>query len=74
MTLSVKSGMEIVIIRPPLVYAPGVKANFLSMMNWLWRGFPLPLGGLRKNRRSFIFIANLVSMINSCINHPAASN
>lgn len=74
MALSEKSGMEIVIIRPPLVYGPGVKANFLSMMNWLWRGFPLPLGGLRKNRRSFIFIDNLVSMITVCINHPAASN
>lgn len=74
MALSEKSGMEIVIIRPPLVYGPGVKANFLSMMNWLWRGFPLPLGSLRKNRRSFIFIDNLVSVIIACINHPAASN
>lgn len=74
MALSEKSKMEIVIIRPPLVYGPGVKANFLSMMNWLWRELPLPLGGLRKNRRSFIFIDNLVSIIITCINHPAAAN
>ncbi len=66
--------MELVIIRPPLVYGPRVKANFLSMMSWLWRGIPLPLGGVRKNRRSFIFIDNLVSMILTCINHPAAAN
>ena len=73
-TLSEETGMEIVIIRLPLVYGPGVKANFLSMMCWLWRGIPLPLGGVTKNRRSFVFIDNLVSMIIACINHPAAAN
>ena len=67
-------GMEVVIIRPPLVYGPGVRANFLSMMNWLRRGIPLPLGGVTKNRRSFVFIGNLVDMIVTCINHPAAAN
>lgn len=67
-------GIELVIIRPPLVYGPRVKANFLSMMNWLQRGFPLPLGSLTKNRRSFIFIDNLVDMIITCINNPAAAN
>lgn len=72
--LSEETGMEIVIIRSPLVYGPGVKANFLSMMNWLQRGIPLPLGGVTKNRRSFIFIDNLVSMIVACIDHPAAAN
>jgi nucleoside-diphosphate-sugar epimerase len=72
--LSEETGMEVVIIRLPLVYGPGVKANFLSMMNWLRRGFPLPLGGVIKNRRSFIFIDNLISMIIVCINHPAAAN
>ena len=72
--LSEETGMEIIIIRLPLVYGPGVKANFLSMMNWLQRGFPLPLGGVTKNRRSFVFIDNLVSMIGTCINHPAAGN
>lgn len=74
MTLSKETGMEVVIIRLPLVYGPGVKANFLSMMNWLWRGIPLPLGGVVKNRRSFIFIDNLVDMTIACINHPAAAN
>ena len=72
--LSEETGMEVVIIRSPLVYGPGVKANFLSMMNWLRRGIPLPLGDVTKNRRSFVFIDNLVSMIIACINHPAAAN
>jgi UDP-glucose 4-epimerase len=72
--LSAETGMEIVIIRSPLVYGPGVKANFLSMMNWLWRGIPLPFGGLTKNRRSLVFLNNLVDLIVVCINHPAAAN
>lgn len=72
--LSEETGMEIVIIRPTLVYGPGVKANFLSMMNWLQRGMPLPLGSITNNRRSFVFIDNLVSLIITCINHPAAAN
>ena len=72
--LSKETGMEVVIIRSPLVYGPRVKANFLSMMNWLQRGTPLPLGGVTKNRRSFVFIDNLVSMVITCIYHPAAAN
>jgi len=72
--LAKETGIEVVIVRPPLVYGPGVKANFLSMMNWLQRGFPLPLGGVTKNRRSFIYIDNLISLIITCINHPAAAN
>ena len=67
-------GMELVIIRPPLVYGPRVKANFLSMMNWLWKGMPLPLGGVNNNRRSLVFLDNLIDMIITCINHPAAAN
>ena len=74
MTLAEETGMEVVIIRPPLVYGPGVKANFLSMMSWLRREIPLPLGGITKNRRSFVCIDNLISMIITCINHPAAAN
>ena len=74
MALSEETGMEVVIIRSPLVYGPGVKANFLSVMNWLQRGLPLPLGSITENRRSFVFIDNLVSMIIACINHPAAAN
>jgi UDP-glucose 4-epimerase len=74
MALAKETGMEAVIIRLPLVYGPGVKANFLSMMNWLQRGIPLPLGGITKNRRSFVFLGILVDMIITCINHPAAAN
>lgn len=66
-----KSGMEIVVIRPPLVYGPGVKANFASMMNILQRGIPLPFGAI-KNKRSMVFIDNLVSLIQLCIGHPLA--
>jgi UDP-glucose 4-epimerase len=69
-----KTKLDAVIIRLPLVYGPGVKANFFSMMTWLQRGIPLPLGGVINNRRSFVFIDNLVSMIIACINQPEAAN
>lgn len=66
--------MEVVIIRPPLVYGPGVKANFESMMKWLYRGVPLPLAALTHNRRSLVALDNLVDLIVTCLNHPAAAN
>lgn len=72
--ISKETSMEVVIIRAPLIYGPGVQANFRSMMNWLQRGVPLPFGGITKNRRSFIFLDNLVDLIVTCINHPAAAN
>lgn len=72
--LSEETGMEVVIIRAPLVYGPRVQANFRSMMIWLQRGIPLPFGGITKNRRSFIFVDNLVDVIVTCINHLAAAN
>jgi nucleoside-diphosphate-sugar epimerase len=65
--------MEVVIIRPPLVYGPGVKANFASMMRWLQRGVPLPLGAIH-NQRSLVSLANLVDLILICLSHPAAAN
>jgi nucleoside-diphosphate-sugar epimerase len=71
--LSLDTGMEVVIIRPPLVYGPGVRANFLSMLSWLNKGVPLPLGAIR-NRRSLVAIGNLVDLIVTCIEHPAAAN
>lgn len=71
--LSRESGMEVVIIRPPLVYGPGVKANFLSMMRWLDKGIPLPLGAI-SNQRSLVAIGNLVDLIVTCLEHPAAAN
>lgn len=72
--LAAETGMEVVIIRPPLVYGPGVKANFLSMMHWLKRGLPLPLGAVTDNRRSLVALDNLVDLIVTCIDHPAAAN
>ncbi|MNQ60845.1 hypothetical protein D3C85_751440 [compost metagenome] len=61
------------IIRPTLVYGPGVKANFLNMMRWLHKGVPLPFGAIH-NRRSLVALDNLVDLIVTCIDHPAAAN
>jgi len=72
--IAAKTGMEVVIIRPPLIYGPGVKANFLSMMKWLHTGIPLPLGGIVGNKRSLVYIENLVDLIRVCIDHPCAKN
>lgn len=71
--LADETGMSVVIIRPPLVYGPGVKANFEAMMRWLIRGVPLPLGSIH-NRRSLVALDNLVDLIVTCIDHPAAAN
>lgn len=73
MKLAAETGLEIVIIRPVLVYGPGVKANFYSMMHWLQKGVPLPLGAL-PNRRSFVALDNMVDLIAVCLQHPAAAN
>jgi len=72
--ITAETGMEVVIIRPPLVYGPGVKANFQSMMRWLARGVPLPLAAVTENRRSLVALGNLVDLIVTCLNHPAAAN
>ena len=71
--LAVQTGMEMVIIRPPLVYGPGVKANFAALMRWLRRGVPLPLDAIH-NQRSLVALGNLVDLIVTCITHPAAAN
>jgi nucleoside-diphosphate-sugar epimerase len=68
------SGIELVIIRPPLVYGPGVKANFESMMKWLDKGIPLPLGAIKGNRRSLVALDNLIDLIITCLSHPNAAN
>lgn len=68
-----ETGMEVVIIRPVLVYGPGVKANFLSMMRWVHKGIPLPLGAIN-NSRSLVSLDNLADLIVTCIDHPAAAN
>lgn len=74
MALAQETSVDVVIIRPPLVYGPGVKANFRSMMRWLGRGVPLPLGAINNNRRSLVMLDNLVDLIVTCIHHPAAAN
>lgn len=71
--LSAETEMEVVIIRPVLVYGPGVKANFLNMMRWLDKGIPLPFGAIY-NSRSLVALDNLVDLVVTCINHPAAAN
>jgi nucleoside-diphosphate-sugar epimerase len=71
--LSVDTGMEVVIIRPPLVYGPGVKANFAALMRAVQRGWPLPLGAVH-NQRSLVALDNLVDLIITCITHPQAAN
>jgi UDP-glucose 4-epimerase len=72
--LAQDSGLEVVIVRPPLVYGPGVKANFLTLMRWLARGWPLPLGRVTQNRRSLVALDNLIDLLARCIDHPAAAN
>ena len=69
-----ETGMEVVIIRPPLVYGPKVKANFATLMRLIARGLPLPLGAIHDNRRSFVALDNLIDLIMTCITHPAAAN
>ena len=71
--LAAETGMEVTIIRPVLVYGPGVKANFLSMMKWLGKGIPLPLGAIH-NKRSLVALDNLVDLVITCLDHPAAAN
>jgi nucleoside-diphosphate-sugar epimerase len=73
MELGRETGLEVVIIRSVLVYGPGVKANMLSMMKWLHRGIPLPLGAMH-NKRSLVALGNLVDLIVTCVRHPAAAN
>lgn len=68
-----ETDMEVVIVRPVLVYGPGVKANFLNMMRWLHKGIPLPLGAIH-NKRSLVALDNLIDLIATCIDHPAAAN
>jgi UDP-glucose 4-epimerase len=70
--LAKETEMEVVIIRAPLVYGPGVKANFLKMIEILYAGVPLPFGNVN-NKRSLVFIDNLVDLIIKIIDHPGVS-
>lgn len=67
-----ESGLQVVTIRPPLVYGPGVKGNFYSLLAALEKGVPLPLAGAR-NIRSLVYVGNLVSVLIACTTHPTAS-
>ena len=67
------TGLQVVIVRPPLVYGPGVRANFAALLQAVARGVPLPLGAVR-NRRSLVALPNLVDFIVRCLEHPAAAN
>ena len=71
--LAKETGMEIVIIRPPLVYGFGVKGNFASLLKWMQRDVPLPFGAIH-NQRSLVALENLVSFIICCIDNPKAAN
>jgi nucleoside-diphosphate-sugar epimerase len=71
--IAAQTGMQVVIVRPPLVYGPGVKANFLTLMRWLARGVPLPLGAI-DNQRSLVGLGNLVDLLETCLTHPAAAD
>lgn len=73
LSLAASTSMEVVIVRPPLVYGPGVKANFGALIRAVRRGYPLPLGSVN-NQRSFLGIDNLVDFIGVCLKHPAAAN
>ncbi|MCI2962140.1 SDR family oxidoreductase [Shewanella sp. N2AIL] len=68
------TGLQIVIIRPTLVYGPGVKANFAALMNLVSKGVPLPFGCITQNRRSLVSVTNIVDLIITCIDHPKAAN
>ena len=71
--LASETGMEVVIIRPPLIYGPGVKANFYTMMRLLYGSLPLPFGAIY-NQRSLASLDNLIDLVIICIEHPAAAN
>jgi nucleoside-diphosphate-sugar epimerase len=66
------SKLEVVTIRPPLVYGPGVKANFLRLLRWVDRGVPLPLASVR-NQRSLVYVGNLCSAFVRCLEHADAA-
>jgi nucleoside-diphosphate-sugar epimerase len=70
--ISAETGLEVVIIRPPLIYGPNAKGNFASMVKWLRRGVPLPFGSIH-NRRSLVGLDNLCDLISCCVDHPSAA-
>ena len=71
--ISAEEKLPVTILRPPLIYGPGVKANFLTMMNWVERGIPLPFGAI-KNKRSLLALDNLCDLLIVCLLNPRAEN
>ena len=71
--VSAETGLEVVIVRPPLVYGPGVKGNFAQMLNVVAKRFPLPFASV-PNRRDLIYVENLADALITCATHPAAAN
>jgi nucleoside-diphosphate-sugar epimerase len=71
--LAARSSLQVVIVRPPLVHGPGVRANFLRLMRWVDRGLPLPFGWVR-NKRSLVSLVNLCDFLLHVLRHPAASS
>lgn len=72
-SVAAKTGLEIVIVRPPLVYGPGVRANFLRLVSLAARGIPLPLPDI-KNQRSLVGVENLADFLIQCVSHSGAAN
>lgn len=71
--IAADAGLELTVVRPPLVYGPGVKANFAALGRWIERGRPLPFGRLDQNRRSLVSLRNLLSLLSACVEHPWAA-
>lgn len=69
-----ETGLEVVVVRPPLVYGAGAPGNFGALMAMLQRGWPLPLGAVTMNRRSYVALPNLVDLLVTVCDHPAAAN
>jgi len=70
--IAAETGLEVTVVRPPLVYGPGVKANFLQLMRWVDRGVPLPFAAI-DNRRSLIAVDNLTDVLVTCATHRLAA-
>jgi nucleoside-diphosphate-sugar epimerase len=73
MQIAAETGLDVVIIRPPLVYGCNAPGNFGTLMRAVQRGWPLPLGAVH-NQRSLVALDNLVDFIVTCITHPQAAN
>lgn len=71
--LAVKTGLEVVVIRPPLIYGPGVKGNFSTLVKWARSGLPSPFRRI-ENKRSLVHVRNLCDLIITCLSHPNAAN